>query len=112
MSEHMQLTTIVKPFYNKNLEGTYPKLGGFLRHLEGELAARNPSLYELAGQVDKLLYRFDGTQLRDVLLPFKDKIKSTYTAIEKDIADWNLAQADKLLYSLEDIFDEIESNLD
>lgn len=32
-------------------------------------------------------------------------------SIEENIADWNLAQADRLLYNLEDLFDEIESEL-
>ena len=107
----MQLTIKVKSYYEKNLEKTYSKLGRCLRHLDAELSSRNPSLYELAGQVDQLLYRFDGTQLREVLLPYKDELKDTFNTIQENIADWNLAQADKLLYSLEDIFDEIESNL-
>ncbi|MCP3929800.1 MAG: hypothetical protein GY705_11940 [Bacteroidetes bacterium] len=111
MSKHMQLTVTIKPFYKKSIEGTYSMLGGCLRHLDEDLANQNPSLYELAGQVDKLLYRSDGTKLREVLLPYKDKLKKTYNAIQENIADWNLAQADKHLYSLEDIFDEIESNL-
>jgi hypothetical protein len=107
----MQLAVKIKPYYEKNLEGTYSRLGRCLRHLDADLANQNPSLYELAGKVDQLLYRFDGTQLREVLLPYKEKLKDTYNAIQENIADWNLAQADKLLYSLEDIFDEIESNL-
>jgi len=108
---HMQLTVKVNPYYEKSLEGTYSKLGRCLRHIDEDLASRNPSLYELAGQVDLLLYRFDGTQLRDVLLPYKDKLRDIHNAIQENIAVWNLAQADKLLYSLEDIFDAIESNL-
>jgi len=32
-----------------------------------------------------------------------------YKSIEEKIADWNLAQADLLLYRLEYIFDKIES---
>jgi hypothetical protein len=32
-----------------------------LRRLAPDLVERNPSLYAIAGQLDKLLYTFDGT---------------------------------------------------
>lgn len=111
MSKHMQLTIIIKPFYEKNFETTYPKLVNCLGLPGVDLAKEEHSLYELAGQVDQLLYKCDGTKLREVLLPYKDKMKKIYNAIQGKIADRNLAEADKLLYSLEDLFDEIESKL-
>ena len=112
MSKHMQLTIDVRPFYKKDMEATYPKLSNNLSRLDASLVDRNPSLYELVGQLDKLLYRFDGTQLREVLLRHKDKLHNAYKSIEENIADWHLDQADKFLYSIEDIFDEIELELD
>jgi hypothetical protein len=112
MSKNMQLTVIVRPYYEQDLEGTYPKLVRCLRHQDSSPANQNPSLYELAGQLDQLLYRFDGTPLREVLLRHADKLRNLYNAIQENIADWNLSQADKLLYRIEDIFDEIESELD
>ncbi len=46
-------------------------------------------------------------------VPLKQEFDNSVShALEYYIADWNLAQADKLLYILEDTFDEIESNLD
>jgi hypothetical protein len=107
----MQLTVIVRPYYAKDLEGTYPRLARHLSHLDPRLANQNPSLYELVGQLDQLLYRFDGTPLREALLPHKERLKNTYKLIQDNIADWHLAQADKLLYTIEDIFDAIESQL-
>ncbi len=112
MSKNMQLTVTVRSYYEKDLEGTYPKLARYLRHLDSSLVNRNPSLYELVGQLDQLLYRFDGTPVREVLLRHGDKLRNVYKIIQENIADWNLAQADKLLYSIEDTFDEIESELD
>jgi hypothetical protein len=47
-----------------------------------------------------------------VLLRHADKLRSHYKSIQENIADWKLAQADKLLYGIEDIFDEIESELE
>ena len=112
MSKHMQLTVTIRPFYEGDMEGVYPKLARYLRQADLSLSSKNPSLYELAGQLDSLLYHFDGTSLREIFLRHGDKIRNTHKRIEKNIGDRQLAQADKLLYILEDIFDEIESDLD
>ena len=112
MSKCMHLTVTVVPYYQKDLEGTYPKLSRYLRTLDSDLVERNPSLYAIAGQLDKLLYRFDGTPLREVLLRHRENIRGLYKSIEENIADWNLAQADQLLYKIEDIFEKIESELE
>jgi hypothetical protein len=47
-----------------------------------------------------------------VLFPQREKLLNLHKNIEDKIADWDLAQADRLLYNLEDIFDKIESELD
>lgn len=112
MSRHMQQTVVVRSCYDKDLEGTYPKLARYLRHQDSTLVNQSPSLYELAGQLDQLLYRYDGTLLRQVLLRHGDTLRSLYKEIQENIADWHLAQADKLLYRIEDVFDEIEAELD
>jgi hypothetical protein len=112
MSQYMQLTVTVSPFYHQELADAYPKLARHLGYLDRELVKQNPSLYQLAGRLDELLLKYDGTPLREVLLRRRDSIRQIYKNIEKDIADWNLAQADKLLYKLEDIFDDLEAQLD
>ena len=112
MSKYMQLTVVVNPYYQDNLGDTYPKLAHRLKALDRDLVERNPSLYALAGQYDKLLYLFDGTPVREVLLQHRGDIRQIYKNIEENIADWNLAQADRLLYRLEDLFDKIEAELD
>ena len=112
MSKYMQLTVAVRSYYQKDLEVTYPKLARHLSYLDANLVNRNPSLYELAGQVDQLLYKFEGTRVREVFLRHKEKLQNTYKKIQENIADWELAQADQRLYIIEDIFDEVESELD
>jgi hypothetical protein len=112
MSKYMQLTVTVRPYYQEDLEGTYPNLARHLSYLDSGLAARNPSLYELIGQLDQLLYRFEGTPLREVLLRHQEKLRNLYKGIQENIADWNLAKADQLLYSIEDTVGEIELDLD
>jgi hypothetical protein len=112
MSKYMQLTVTVNAYYQKNLADAYPNLAHRLMALERGLVERNPSLYELAGKVDKLLYKFDGTPVREVLLPNRENLLNLHKAIGENIADWNLSQADRLLYQLEDIFDKIESEFE
>jgi hypothetical protein len=112
MSKYMQLTVTVRPYYQKDLQGTYPKLARGLGYLDSSLGTRNPSLYELVGQLDQILYRHDGTPLRAVLLRHAEKLRSQHKLIQEKIADWKLAEADKLLYGIEDTFDEIESELE
>jgi hypothetical protein len=112
MSKYMQLTVTVRPYYQKELQGTYPKLARDLGYLDSGLATRNPSLFELVGQLDQLLYRHDGTPLRAVLLRHAGKLRNQHKLIQEHIADWKLAEADKLLYGIEDAFDEIESELE
>ena len=87
MSKYMQLTVTVRPYYEKNLEQTYPKLARNLKYLYSDLVERNPSLYEIAGQLDKLLYTFDGTPLRDVLLRHRENPINLHKSIEENIAD-------------------------
>jgi hypothetical protein len=97
------------PFYKKDLQGTYPKSASDLGYLDSSLVNRNPSLYELLGQLDQILYRHDGTPLREALLRHSEKLRNQYKIIQENIADWKLAQADKILYSIEDTFDDMES---
>jgi hypothetical protein len=111
MSKHMQLTVTVRSYYQKDLEGTYPNLARHLGHLDPKGAQGDPSLYELTGQLDQLLYRFEGTPLRAVLLKHREKLQKLHKQIRESLADWNLAQADRLLYGIEDEFDEIEAEL-
>jgi hypothetical protein len=111
MSKYMQIAVTIKPYYQREFQDIYPKLARHLGFLDPGLAQRNPTLYELAGNLDKLLLKYDGTPLREVLLKHRDKLLEFHKNSEKAIADWNLAQADKLLYKLEDVFDDIESQL-
>jgi hypothetical protein len=108
----MQLKVTVSPYYSGDMEATYPRLVRHMGYLDAELVKRNPSLYELVGQLDQLLYRFEGTQLRTVLLQHREKLVKLHKSIQENIANWNLAQADRMLFEMEDLFEEIESALD
>lgn len=111
MSKHMQLTVTVRPYYQKDLEGTYPNLERLLRHHDPVLAHGNPSLFDLVGQLSQIPTRCEGSQLSKVFSRHREKLRDLHERIREHIADWKLAQADRLLYEMEDVFDEMETDL-
>ena len=112
MSKYMQLTVDIRSFYTKGFKGAYPKLAGHLIHAKTVKEYEDPPLYDLVAKLDKLLYALDGNpRVKDVLLKQMSPLKALYSEIEGCIADRKLSEADKALYKIEDIFEEIEYDL-
>jgi hypothetical protein len=112
MSKHMQLTTKIKPYYKKGLAGVYPRFAHRLRLLDPDWLETEPSLFEIVKHLDRLLYKSEADPpFRAILRQHKDKLHDLYERIEEQIADWHLAEADKRLYDIEDVFDDIEKEL-
>ena len=113
MSKYMQLTVRIRPYYKKGFQGAYPNIARRLAHLHESWTEEAPSLFEIAGDFDKFLYRLDGDPpMKALLLQHKSSLHKLYEEAEEQIADWHLAQADQLLYKIEDIFDEIEREVE
>jgi hypothetical protein len=81
MSKYMQLTVTVNSYYQKNLADNYPNLARNLKVLDRELVDRNPLPYAIAGQCDSLLYKVDGTPVRDVLLRHRENLRNLHKSI-------------------------------
>ena len=112
MSKYMQLTVRIRPYYQKGLKKAYPGIAHRLSYLDEAWVEEGPSLYDIVGRLDKLLYQLEGDPpFREILLHYRGKLHKLYEDIQAQIADWHLGQADKLLYTIEDIFDEIEREL-
>jgi hypothetical protein len=113
MSKYMQLTVRIHPYYNKTgLKKAYPRLAHRLSYLDEAWVEGNPSLFEIIGKLDQLLYQLEGDPpFRELLLKHRSALHRLYEDIEERIADWHLAEADRLLYQIEDIFDDIEDEL-
>lgn len=112
MSKHMQLTVHVQSYYKDGLKGNYPKIAQGLSYVHEAWVEEGPSLFDIVGRLDKLLYELEGDPLfRKILLKHKDKLRKIRKEVEEHIADWDLAKADKALYKMEDIFDQIEWEL-
>ncbi len=111
MSKHMQLTITIRPHYSESLKDVYPRLAQHLARVDHELSESSPSLYQLADRLDHILYKHEGTRLREVLLRHRDNLQQLHKKIRGHLADWKLAEADRLLYQMEDTFDDIEWEL-
>jgi len=108
----MQLTVRIRPYYKKGFKKAYPKLAHRLVYLDKAWVKEGPSLFEMVGRLDKLLYQLEGDPpFREILLRYRSALHKLYGEIEEQIADWHLSKADQLLYKMEDIFDEIEREL-
>lgn len=112
MSKYMQLTVRVRSYHKKGLEGDYPKLAKALSFLDEKWIGQGLSLFDIAGKVDRLLYDAEGDPpFREILLKHKGDLRRLYKQAEAQIADWDLSEADKTLYQIEDVFDQIEWEL-
>lgn len=112
MSKTMQLTVRVRPYYKKGMKSEYPKFSKGLSYIHESWVDEGPSLFDIVGRLDKLLYELEGNPpVRKILLKYKDNLFKLYQEVESHIADWNLAEADKVLYRIEDVFDQIEWEL-
>jgi hypothetical protein len=112
MSKIMQLTVRIRPYYKKSLKADYPAIGGSLSHLHEPWIEEDPSLFDIVGKLDKLLYDLEGNPpFREILLKHQDKLSKLYNEVEENIADWKLDKADQALYGIEDVFDQIEWEL-
>ncbi|MEJ2656826.1 MAG: hypothetical protein P8012_06470 [Desulfobacterales bacterium] len=112
MSKYMQLTVQVRSYHKKGLEADYPKIAKGLGYLDKKWVEQGLSLFDIVGKLDRLLYDAEGNPpFRKILLKHKDNLKKLHKEVEAHIADWELAEADKMLYQIEDVFDQIEWEL-
>jgi len=112
MSKYMQLKVQIQPYYKNGLKKAYPRIAHRLSYLDEAWVEEGPSLLEIIGKLDQLLYQLEGDPpFREILLKHRSALHTLYEDIEERIADWHLAKADQLLYKIEDIFDEIEQEL-
>jgi len=111
MSRYTQVVVEVRAYYERDFASTFPRLASRLSVVAPELVARNPSLYELAGQIGALIDRAQGMHLRELLIENEADLRRRYSSAEELLAEWRIAEADRLLYEIEDIFALIEREL-
>lgn len=111
MSRQMQLKVTVQPYYKQDFERAYPRLARYLRTIDPALVEASPALHEIAGRVPELSERLVGTSFHEQLTRHGPQLLEIHDEVERLAAEWELAAADRLLYELEDLFDDIEREL-
>lgn len=106
------MTVRIKPYYKKDLKEVYPKFVGNLSYFNKALAEESPPLFDIVGRLDKLLYDIGNSNFKEIILKHREKLSKLHEEVQTSIADWDLAKADQALYKIEDIFDEMEWELD
>ena len=113
MSKTMQLKVRILPYLEKDMKSDYPKISQGLGYVDKALVEEGPSFFDIVGRLDKLLYELEGNPpFRKVFLKHKDELRKLHKEVEEHIADWHLAKADKALYQIEEVFDQIEWELE
>ena len=112
MSKHMQLVVQVNPYYKNGLEGIYPRVADALDSVLNSKTDSPLSLFDIVGKLDRVLYELEGNPpFRKIFLGHQQKLQKLHMDAQALIADWKLAEVDKILYQMEDIFDDIEWEL-
>ena len=60
MSKYMQMKVTILPYYRKGLDKAYPRIARRLSLLDEAWVEEGPSLFEIVGRFDKLLYQLEG----------------------------------------------------
>lgn len=108
----MQLTVKIRPYYKNGLRGIYPNIANALDSLVETDSGTSLSLFDIVGKLDRLLYDLEGNaSFRKTFLNHRQQLQKLHEDARALMADWKLAEVDKLLYRIEDIFDDIEREL-
>jgi hypothetical protein len=111
--EYIWLNVTIRPNYKKNLKAVYPKIASNLSHINEFIVEEVPLIFDLVGKPVKLFCTSDGNPaFKDILLKYRNKLSNLHEKIQGHISEWILPQADQVLYKIEDIFYEIELELD
>ena len=111
MSRTMQLGVEVNAHYQRSFAETYPNLARRLETLTSGMFGSDPSLFEICRRLDELIERVAETELGKLLEAEATELGRSQRRVEELLADWKLADADQLLYRMEDRFDALESEL-
>jgi hypothetical protein len=113
MSQYMQIDIRLLPFYEKGFKAHFPRLAAALeREKYLSPGEKEPSLYAL---VD-LLHRMDvdpavTSPVKEAVSPFLERLTTLREKARETLLARRLNDLDRLLYQLEDEFENLEASL-
>lgn len=112
MSRFMQIRIQIEPVYHPELRAHFPKLARALEELGVPSDRRQTTLYHLIRELERALYRQVRPALRGVIERHRPRLLSLQEAVEERLAAWQREGLDELLYQIEDVFADLERDLD
>ncbi len=110
MSRTMQITVGVEP--ERSLTTSYPNLARSFETIAPGLLGPSPSLLTICQRIDEVVAELQQTTLGRLLEGQASELRRAGRRVEELLADWKLAEADQVLYELEDRFEALESELE
>jgi len=112
MSRYMQIRIHLEPVYHPELRAHFPKLASVLEGLGIPVDPLRTTLYDLALVLERGLYGEIRPALKAALKRHLPVLRDLRGQVEKKLASWQREGLDDLLYRIEDVFEELEKDLD
>ena len=113
MSKYMQIDVRIIPFFKENFAKTFPEIYKFLRDIGYEsYVSEDKSLYELVDVLESVVKNPDISEhMRDKLSPYCRKALEIKKEAREMLLSRKLKELDKLLYQLEDVFEDLNREI-
>jgi hypothetical protein len=110
MSQFMQIDIRVIPFFEVPFEKRFPHLVELLRRLSyGEVLKKEPSFYELIDTMVTLVEHPDtSSELKELISPYVAELEKLKDQAREHLLARRLDELDKILYRIEDQFEDLE----
>jgi len=112
LSRYMQIRIRIEPVYHPELGAHFPKLAKALEELGISQDQGSTTLYHLIRELERALYREIRPALRRAIERHRPKLLFLQGAVEERLAMWQREGLDELLYRIEDVFSDLERDLD
>jgi hypothetical protein len=108
----MQIDVRILPFYEKPFEKKFPRITGLLKSASYGKTPEEVSLYVLLDSLVSLSRDpMCSSTAKDRILPITDKMQRVKRMARECLISRKLNELDKFLYQIEDLFEDLESNL-
>ena len=113
MSQFMQIDIRVIPFFEVPFEKRFPHLVELFRRLSfGEVLKKDPSFYDLIDTLTTLHEHPDTpSELRGLMAPYVAELEKLKAQARDHLLARRLDELDKMLYRIEDQFEDLEGVL-
>ncbi len=113
MSKYMQIDIRIVPFYEGSFSRCFPKLFEFLREIGyASYVEEDKSLYQMVDILESIVKNESVSEdYRERVEPFFRKAKEIKKEAREMLLSRKLDDLDKLLYQLEDLFEDLDREL-